>query len=245
MAQLGLDYPTKWGRGYSARIARNVIHSVFIGPATRRMSSLEVRGVENLQGRGPFIFAANHQSNLDTPLVLTALPAYLRRRTVVAAAMDNFFMESRKAFQTVLVFNAIPIDRHRVNRRSSLQALELIEDHWNLLIYPEGGRTTDGALQEFKGGAAYLAERSKATVIPTYIDQSGQLRGPKYAKAPQYAQAPSQRHHHVIVAFGPALRSEEGENLRRFSARIQAAVQELGREVSGDPTYGVPATTEN
>lgn len=238
MSHLGLDYPTKWGRSYSARFARQFIHRAFIGPATRRMSSLEVRGVEHITGRGPFIFAANHQSNLDTPLVLTALPANERKRTVVAAAMDNFFMDSRTAFKTVLVFNAIPIDRHRVNRRSAQQALELVEDHWNLLIYPEGGRTPDGDLQEFKGGAAYLAERSKATVIPTYIHQSGLLRGPKYAKAPKYTQAPSEKRHHVIVAFGPALRCEEGENIRRFGARIEAAVQELGREVSGDPDYG-------
>jgi len=203
------------------------------------MSTLEVRGADNITGRGPFIFVANHASNLDTPLVLTALPDRERRRTVVAAAMDNFFMERSAAFRTVLIFNAIPIDRHRVNRRSAQQALELIQDHWNLLIYPEGGRTPDGSLQEFKGGAAYLADRSKATVIPTYIHESGLLRGPKYAKAPQFVNAPANRRHHVIVAFGPALHVEEGENIRRFGARIEEAVVALGRAVGGDSSYGV------
>jgi hypothetical protein len=42
----------------------------------------------------------------------------------------------------------------------------------------------------------------------------------------------------VIVAFAPALRVGDDENLRRFGARIESAVIELGRQVSGDPLYG-------
>ena len=238
MAQLGLDFPTKWGRSSVARLARNLYWTYYITPAIRRMSSLSVHGLEHLEGRGPFIFVANHTSHLDTPLLLTALPPQVRRRTIVAAAMDNFFMTRTKAFRTVLVFNAIPIDRHKINRRSSQLALELVEDQWNLVLYPEGGRSPDGNLQEFKGGAAYLAERSKAVVVPTYIHESGFLRGPKYAKAPLHTRGPSRRRHPVTIAFGVPLRSDEGENIRRFGARIEEAVANLGREVSGDPLYG-------
>ena len=239
MTRLGMDYPTKWGRGYSARFARNIIHSYIMGPYVRYLTTMEVRGVNNIVGSGPFIFVANHSSNADTIILLSALPVRVRRRTVVAAAMDTFFMNARDAFKTVLVYNAIPVDRLKVNRRSAQVALELVEDHWNLIIYPEGGRTPDGNLREFKGGAAYLAERSKATVIPTYLHEAGMLKGPKYAKAPRYVDSPSQRRHHVIVAFGTPLRCEEGENMRRLNVRIEHAVAALGREVSGDPTYGV------
>src|ERR1700677_983360 len=234
MAKLGLDFPTKWGRGYTARFARNVIHSYFMEPYARYLSTLEIRGSENIAGKRPFIFVANHASHSDTILLLTAIPAKERRRTVAAAAMDSFFMDYRQAIKTVLIFNAIPVDRLKVNRRSAQLALELVEDDWNLVIYPEGGRTPDGHLQEFKGGAAYLAERSKATVIPTYVHESGYLKGAKYAKAPMYIDAPSERRHHVIVAFGPAMRCEEGENMRHFGARIERAVEELGRDGSGD-----------
>lgn len=238
MTALGLDFPTKWGRGYVARFVRNLYWTYYIVPVIRRMSTLSVEGLDYLEGRGPFIFVANHNSHLDTPLLLTALPARVRRRTVVAAAMDNFFMSPFKAFRTVLVFNAIPIDRHKINRRSSQLALELVEDHWNLLLYPEGGRSPDGNLQEFKGGAAYLAQRSKAVVIPTYLHDAGFLRGPKYAKAPQHVQGRSQRRHHVSVTFGMPLVAQDDENIRRFGSRIEEAVAELGRRVSGDPEYG-------
>nr|MBW4078845.1 hypothetical protein [Acidobacteriota bacterium] len=82
-------------------------------------------------------------------------------------------------------------------------------------------------------------------VIPTYIHESGQLRGPKYAKAPRFVNTPSQRRHHVIVAFAPALHGEEGESLRRLGARIQEAVASLGRDVSGDATYGTAPLSES
>lgn len=203
---------------------------------------LDIQGLDHLNGDGPFIFVANHTSNMDTPLVIAALPAAIRKRLVVAAAMDNFFMDAGKAFRTVLVFNAIPIDRHKINRRSAQQAFELVEEKWNLLIYPEGGRSPDGELHEFKGGAAYLAERTKANVIPTYIHESGLLQGPKYAKAAKFVNGPNQHRHRVSVTFGVAMHCAEGENIRRFNNRIVDAVELLGREVSGDSNYGVKLT---
>jgi 1-acyl-sn-glycerol-3-phosphate acyltransferase len=215
MSHLGLDYPTKWGRTVPARFVRGLIQVGYMIPYTRRVSSLEVRGVEHIIDRGPFVFVSNHTSNLDTPLIISALPPRIRKRLVVAAAMDNFFMDARKAFKTVIMFNAIPIDRLKVNRRSAIQALELVEQNWNLLIYPEGGRSPDGNLQPFKGGAAYLGERSHATVIPTYVHEAGFLQGPKWAKAQKFVNAPYKRRHHVIVAFGPGLLCGDDENIRR------------------------------
>ena len=238
MTKLGLDYPTEWGRRATTRVARDLLYRYWIAPYMRFTATLDVHGLANVKGPGPLIFVANHASNLDTPLILSSLPASVRRKTVVAAAMDSFFTDPRTAFRTVLLFNAIPFDRHSLNRRSAQQALELVRQGWNLLIYPEGGRTTDGNLGDFKGGAAYLAERSRATVIPTYVHESGWLKGPKYAKAPQYTQGPSRRRHHVVVAFGEPLRALEDESIRRYGSRIEQAVIDLGRQVSGNLLYG-------
>jgi 1-acyl-sn-glycerol-3-phosphate acyltransferase len=220
MTKLGLDYPTGWGRRTATRTVRDLLYRCWIAPYMRYSASLDVRGLANVGRAGPLIFVANHTSNLDTPLILSSLPASVRRRTVVAAAMDSFFTNSKTAFRTVLLFNAIPFDRHSLNRRSAQQALELVRQGWNLLIYPEGGRTTDGNLGDFKGGAAYLAERSHATVIPTYVHESGWLKGPEYAKAPQFVQGPSQRRHHEVVAYGEPLHALEGESIRRYGSRI-------------------------
>jgi 1-acyl-sn-glycerol-3-phosphate acyltransferase len=147
-------------------------------------------------------------------------------------------MHRPKAFMSVLFFNAIPIDRLKINRRSGENALALLNEGWTLLIYPEGGRTPDGWLQDFKGGAAYLADRSKAKVVPTFIDGIGGVLGPRYAKAPKFRSQKLQLRHHVSVTFGEPLMIEDEENLRRFSSRIESAVIALGREVTGDATYG-------
>ncbi|HEV2427628.1 MAG TPA: lysophospholipid acyltransferase family protein, partial [Acidimicrobiales bacterium] len=182
---------------------------------------------------------ANHVSNLDTPIILTALPTVVRRRTVVAAAMDNFFMRPSTAARTILMFNAIPIDRHRVNRRSSDLALEVLREGWNLLIFPEGGRSPTGNLQEFKGGAAFLAERVGAPVVPVYVAGAGELRGPKYAKAPRFTDVPWQNRRKVSVTFGAPLVTGADETVRRFNARIEDAVVALGRQATGDDTLDV------
>ncbi|MBU6233895.1 MAG: 1-acyl-sn-glycerol-3-phosphate acyltransferase [Acidobacteria bacterium] len=237
MASLGLDFPTEWSRSLVPRGVRRVLLGAIALPLTRRLTSLSVRGVENIPRHGgPLIFTANHTSHLDTPLALAALPGALRRRTVVAAAADTFFTKTRTAFITVLTVNAIPIERHKVNRRSAEQAISLLQRGWHLIIYPEGGRTPTGPMLEFKGGPAYLAERSDATIVPTFILGAGEWLS-SFAKAEMYTSQPRRWRSPVTVAFGPPLRQEEGENIRRFGQRIQDAVVALGREVTGDPTF--------
>ena len=78
----------------------------------------------------------------------------------------------------------------------------------------------------------------RTLAIATFIFEAGNLQGPKYAKAPKFVDAPSQYRHHVIVTFGPSLSSNEGENLRKFGARIEEAVKSLGRQTTGDVQYG-------
>ena len=117
----------------------------------------------------PVIIAANHASHVDTPLLLTTLPVEMRHRTVVAAASDYFFDRTWKAVLWSFALAAIPIERTRVNRRSADTAAELLEDGWNLVIFPEGGRSPDGWTQPFRGGAAYLARRTGRPVVPVYL----------------------------------------------------------------------------
>lgn len=235
---LGLDFPTEWTRRPPATVVRDVALAGFMCPLMRTLSSMSVRGTENLPTHGRMIFASNHVSHLDTILILTALPLHVRQKTVVAAAMDTFYTSLRPAVVTTLFFNAIPIERHKVNRRSAEDARAVIDAGWNLLIYPEGGRTSNGDLGEFKGGPAFLAEKTGAAIVPTYLHGAGELMGPRYAKAEVYRSAPMKLRSPVTVAFGPALHQLDGESVRRFGARLQEAVAILGREVSGDDSYG-------
>ena len=238
MTELGLNFPTAWSRRLPATALRDLILTAIATPLTRRLTTMDIQGRENLPPLGTTtIYTSNHTSHLDTIIALAALNRSRRRRTVVAAASDTFFTKLSTARITVLLVNAIPIERHKVNRQSAAQAVEILKDGWDLLIYPEGGRTPTGQMLEFKGGAAYLAERSNAVVVPTFMVGAGEWLS-SYAKAPMYLEMPRRWRSPVTVAFGTPLSIEEGENIRRFGQRIQDSVIELARQTTGDPTWG-------
>jgi 1-acyl-sn-glycerol-3-phosphate acyltransferase len=199
-------------------------------PSTRR----GVAALRRLDG--PFILASNHQSHADTSVIVAALPRQVRRRLVVAAASDVFFSSKVRGAFASLVYNAIPIERNKVERRSAMLARDLLKEGWGLLIFPEGHRSEDGRLLEFKGGAAYLADRSGAAIIPCYLENTRFILPRLFAKT---SVEPSDAHRglrtHVTVTFGPALLPVEGEPTRRLGRRIEAAITHLGRDVAGDP----------
>ena len=241
--KVGLDYDHEWSRRYPVRLARAMVMDNVTRPAARVLAPATVRGLEHLQHLdGPVIFAANHASHIDTPLLLTTLPVELRHRTVVAAASDYFFDRTWKSVLWSFALAAIPIERSRVNRRSADTAAEVIEDGWNLVIFPEGGRSPDGWTQPFRGGAAYLARRTGRPVVPVYLHGTRHVL-PKAAesgaKAPGGSGTESRRggrlrRSPIAVLFGAPMSPDEGESAHRFSDRVESAVATLAREVQSD-----------
>lgn len=234
-ARLGADYDTKWARRPVARAARGVIVEGPLRLAVRAVADPEILGLDRLAdlARGddtdddapPLIFAPNHHSHVDTGLMLRAVPRPWRHRLVVAAAADYFFDRHWKATLSALSLNAIPIDRDVTGRRSADLVRGLVDDGHSLVIYPEGGRSPDGWGQSFKGGAAYVSARTGAPVVPVFIDGTGSIFG-KGMKRPKPGR--------TRVVFGHPMRPADGENTRRFNARIEAAVAALGDEALSD-----------
>src|SRR6516164_1660438 len=167
--ELGVDYDTEWARRYGLRLARVLVTDGVTRPLAHLLASPRVAGLDRLAHLDePVIFAANHASNIDTPLLLRLLPERWRHQTVVAAGADYFFDTKWKAALFAFGINAIPIERQRVNRRSADLAAELLTEGWSLLIYPEGGRTPDGWARTHRPGAAWLAVRTGRAVVPVY-----------------------------------------------------------------------------
>src|SRR5688500_3660233 len=82
----GVDCDTDWARRYPTRLARALVVDWAGRAVVGALASPRVNGEDRLAGvEGPVLFAANHASHLDTPLLLTALPDRFRHRTVVAA----------------------------------------------------------------------------------------------------------------------------------------------------------------
>ncbi len=241
--KVGLDYDHEWSRRYPVRLARAVVMDHVARPAARLLAPATVRGLEHLGHiDGPVIFAANHASHIDTPLLLTTLPVEFRHRTVVAAASDYFFDRTWKSVLWSFSLAAIPIQRSRVNRKSADTAAELLEDGWNLVIFPEGGRSPDGWTQPFRGGAAYLARRTGRPVIPVYLHGTRHVLAkkpddvglPPGGSGSEARQGGRLRRSPIAVLFGAPMSPDEGENAHRFSDRVEAAVATLAREVQTD-----------
>ncbi len=222
----GSDYDTAWARRFPARFARLVLLEAAVRPAIAVLAAPERRGLDHLGGvEGPLIFAANHHSHLDAPLVLTSLPEPWRHKVFAGAAADYFFRSRATSAISALALNAIPIERSKVTRRSADAAAELIDDGWSLLIFPEGGRSPDGWGQRFRGGAAYLSLRCGVPVVPMHLAGTGKVLR-KGARRPTPGR--------TTLTFGRPLRPTEGEDSRRFGARLEAEVAALADEVTTD-----------
>ena len=105
-------FPSDWSRTRPAMAAREVAQKAGLEPLFRAQVRTRVEGLDVLAKlEGPVIFASNHASHLDTPLILLSLPDAWRRRTAVAAAADYFFDTWWRAVGSSLLFNTFPIDR--------------------------------------------------------------------------------------------------------------------------------------
>jgi 1-acyl-sn-glycerol-3-phosphate acyltransferase len=226
----GVDYETDWARRHSARVARAAIVDNVLRPAINVVASPTVHGDDRLVGlEAPAIFVANHHSHLDTGLVLTSLPERFRHKAIVAAAADYFFTSRAKGAFSALAIGAIPMERTKVGRRSADLAAKLLEDGWNLVMFPEGGRSPDGWGRSFRGGAAYLSLRCSRPVVPIYLEGTGRLwrRGKKWPKLAGKGEG-------VHLVFGTPVWPEPGEDARRLAARLELAVAALADEWSTD-----------
>lgn len=226
-ARLGAAYDTAWARRFPARLARVVLLEGLMRPAVAALAAPERSGIDRLHGLGDtsVIFAANHHSHLDTPVLLTSIPEPWRHRMFVGAAADYFFRTHLTSAASALVIGALPIERSKVTRRSADQAAELIADGWSMLIFPEGGRSPDGWGQPFRGGAAYLSSRTGVPVVPVHLEGTGRiLRKGKRLPTPS----------NVRVTYGTPLKPSDGESAARYAERIERAVATLADEATTD-----------
>lgn len=218
----GVHYDTSWARRPAARAVRRVVVNAGMKPAVALYARPRVMGLDRLTDvEGPVVFAANHHSHADTSVLLSVIPARLRRDLHVAAGADYFFPNRLTGAASALFIGAVPIERLRLSRLSTDNVLAVVEEGRSLLIYPEGGRSPDGWGQEHRPGAAFVARRTGAPVVPVYVDGTGRVL-PKGKNWPTRGR--------TAVVFGSPLRLGDGEDTRVFAARIQRTVDQLADE---------------
>lgn len=178
-----------------------------------------LEGAEMLEGVStPCVVVANHHSHADTAVLMTTLPAALRRRMVVAAAADVWFPNPTASWLSSRLLGTIPIDRTKASRRTLDLCHRLLGEGWSLLIYPEGHRSPEAELDSFKPGAAWVARRAGVPLVPLYVEGTG-LVLPRTAWLP--------RRHQVVVRAGKPIETSPDDDARELNARIEEAVLAL------------------
>jgi len=128
---------------------------------------LEIKGAENIPTTGPIIIAPNHQSFLDGPLVSAGMPLKVFKNSYFYATEDHVKGSLRKAYAQHS--NIILMERSNL-RDSILKLAEVLKQGKNVIIFPEGSRTRNGKLTDFKKTFVILSRELQVPILPVCIN---------------------------------------------------------------------------
>ena len=187
------------------------------GPIFRWQSRLQVTGADNVPSTGPVIVAANHRSMLDVPLLVMASP-----RPIVFMAKRELFGDPfrRWAFHTM---GGFPVRREIADIWAIDVALAVLERGEVLGMYPEGTRSREAKMLPFLKGAAWLALRTAAPIVPCAITGTERDRPPG---------APPPLRKKVRIAFGPPMRVEREDDAETRREKADQVTDELLRAIT-------------
>jgi len=204
-----------WARCSYAKAARAALLSFGLGPMIDYYVRKRVVGGEVFDTLShPVVFVANHSSHLDTPTILRALPRKWRRRTAVAAAADYFYNKRWKANGVALLFNTVPLGRKGGGLGSGAtdHVDRLIDEGWNLVMFPEGTRSRDGEIGKVRSGAAVIAAQHGIDIVPIYISGTHEAMPPGQNWPQRKPGRFFSQRHEVEVRFGKPIRPRAVED---------------------------------
>jgi len=207
----------RWLRGRQPARVREALQLGLLFPATRLVARPRVIGAADLMhAPQPALLAPNHESDLDTPLVLLALPRPWRARTVVGAASDRFYRRRRSALMSGLWINTFPFDRGGGQRRGLASAAAHLREGRNVMLFPQG--TRGAGAEGYHTGVAELALSTGVPIVPVHVGGSA-LVMPKGRGL--------DRRTHTTVSFGAPLYPRPAEAPAELTERLREAIAAL------------------
>jgi long-chain acyl-CoA synthetase len=231
--QRTIPFPS-WNRTPLSWFIRRISLPTWILPLARVFLDLRVEGLEHLRTlSGPVIFASNHQSHMDTPTIMIALPARWRYRLAPAMAKEFFtrhfhpetatrkqwFTNSLNYYLSCQFFNAFPLPQREAGTRQTLRYIgEVLDDGYSVLIFPEGKRTQTGEILPFRPGVGMIGSRLGVPIVPVRLVGLEKVLHQKM-KFPKRGP--------VRVAFGAPIRLT-GDDYEALAKQIEDAVRSMG-----------------
>ncbi|MBD2498403.1 1-acyl-sn-glycerol-3-phosphate acyltransferase [Nostoc sp. FACHB-280] len=148
LISLALYHAFKWS------IVSPMLHAYFRG---------KIYGVENVPQSDPLVVVSNHASYFDPPIVSNCV-----RRPVAYMAKQELF-EIPVLAQAMKLYGAYPVSRGSADRNAIRAALECLENGWAVGVFLQGTRTPDGRITDPKKGAALLAAKAQAPILPVSL----------------------------------------------------------------------------
>lgn len=169
------------------------------------------------------VYFANHTSNLDFLVLWSVLPSNARHKTRPVAASDYWRGGRLRFFLADRIFRGVLIERKKVTRSNNPmdQLVPVLQGGESLIIFPEGGRTTEPEMRPFKSGLYHLAKAVPTVdLVPVFIDNANRvLPKGEFLPIPLLCSA----------NFGAPLRLLPDEPKDHFLTRARAAVEALAK----------------
>lgn len=177
---------------------------------------MKIYGRQNVPMDGPLIFACNHISYADPPVLGTASPrqiSYMAKQELFSIPVLGPMIRS---------FGAYPVDRHGSASAAIKRSVEVLRRGGAIGIFPEGTRNLDGGA-EVRQGVALLASLGHAPVVPCAVVGTNAVK----------------RLHQIKVIFGEPMRLPEGrkatrEEMAKFTDEVMSAIHALAQRFNGN-----------
>lgn len=185
-----------------------------------RMSGTTIssRGAEGVDWSRPFILMSNHQSHFDIPCLFATVPADLRFLSKHVLAWIPIFGWSMWAAGFIFI--------NRGDQKKAFEsinkAIDAVRSGRSIVVFPEGTRSRDGVLKDFKKGAFHMAAEAGVQIVPAWVEGSRHIM-----KKNSGLVIPGS---HVEVRFGtPFIASpDEDDPKAAISSRVRAELERLG-----------------
>lgn len=194
---------------------------------TNAVYSFGVTGLDGLDlNNGRYIFCPNHESDLDCMWVMAALSRAVNINEICALiAAEHLDDPLHKMF--FRISGGIPIERKGEFMPSLNRAVNVIRKRKRfMIIHPEGTRTRDGRLGQFKKGAALVSVKSGVKIVPVYIEGAGEIY-PVCRRLPHLFDIRKAERYPLHISFGTPI-SPEGKTAEGLTEELRSAIISLG-----------------
>lgn len=192
---------------------------------SRMLLRLKASGLENIPPEAPYVLSPNHVTYVDGMWAASFLPKGHFRKLCCMAAKE--LEDSHGPFGRLIirVGRGIAADRFGNPVRALIIAKKQLDKGEILLVHPEGTRSADGGLGEFKDGAAYLAVKADCPLIPVYVEGGFEVFN-RHMKYPKPFLKPFRRKA-VTIHYGKPLYASDFSSAKMMTAALKQSIEEM------------------